>query len=127
MRQLYNPAMLEIGNRGEKEVAGLLKRQGWTILRRNQRTPMGEIDIIAREPNGALVFIEVKAALGAVLSIKPESHLDRGKLRRMKRAALFFSNSNPQLVNRKGWRIDAITIYLTRMEKDCVMHHYKNI
>jgi putative endonuclease len=48
-----------LGERGEDLAAAALKKQGYKILARNYRTPLGEIDLIARH-RGALVFIEVK-------------------------------------------------------------------
>ena len=51
---------LTYGQQGEAAAATHLRRFGYTILERNYRTSMGEIDIIA-EQNGVLVFVEVKA------------------------------------------------------------------
>ena len=48
-----------LGDRGEDLAAAHLKKQGYKILARNYRTPIGEIDLVARH-QGALVFIEVK-------------------------------------------------------------------
>ena len=49
----------QVGATGEDLAAAHLKKQGYQILERNYRTPIGEIDLIARH-QGALVFIEVK-------------------------------------------------------------------
>jgi putative endonuclease len=49
----------ELGNLGEEQVAGYLRRKGWEILERNYRFAGREIDIIAREGD-VIVFIEVK-------------------------------------------------------------------
>jgi putative transposase len=48
-----------LGGTGEDLAAAFLKKQGYRILERNYRTPLGEIDLIARH-RGALVIIEVK-------------------------------------------------------------------
>jgi putative endonuclease len=48
-----------LGDRGEDLAAAHLKKQGYNILARNYRTPIGEIDLVARH-QGALVIIEVK-------------------------------------------------------------------
>jgi len=48
-----------LGDRGEDLAAAALKKQGYKILERNYRTPLGEIDLIARHRR-MLVFIEVK-------------------------------------------------------------------
>ena len=48
------------GDRGEEAVAAALERRGWTILARQYRCRWGEIDLIARAPEGILCFVEVK-------------------------------------------------------------------
>ena len=48
------------GNRGEAAVAVYLKRKRYTILEQQFRTRRGEIDLIARSPEGILCFVEVK-------------------------------------------------------------------
>ena len=48
-----------LGDRGEDMAAAHLKKQGYKILERNYRTPIGEIDLVARH-QGVLVIIEVK-------------------------------------------------------------------
>jgi putative endonuclease len=49
----------QLGDSGEDMAAAALKRQGYKILERNYRSPLGEIDLIAKH-KGVLVFIEVK-------------------------------------------------------------------
>ncbi len=53
------PNLKQVGATGEDLAAAHLKKQGYKILERNYRTPLGEIDLIARD-RGVLVFIEVK-------------------------------------------------------------------
>jgi putative endonuclease len=73
------------GNVGEDAAVEWLARAGFGIVERNARTPVGEIDVIAREGD-VLCFVEVKAraagthgpAIGAV---------DRRKQRRLARCA----------------------------------------
>jgi putative endonuclease len=48
-----------MGRAGEDLACELLKKKGYKILERNYKSPLGEIDIIAREGK-ALVFVEVK-------------------------------------------------------------------
>ena len=48
------------GLSAESRAAALLIAQGYRILARRFRTPLGEIDIVARR-RGVLVFVEVKA------------------------------------------------------------------
>ncbi|MEL6530281.1 MAG: YraN family protein [Pseudomonadota bacterium] len=47
------------GRDGEAQAAQWLAVQGWKILAERVRTPLGEIDLIARRP-GLVAFVEVK-------------------------------------------------------------------
>jgi putative endonuclease len=53
-------AAFRFGLSAESRAAALLVAKGYRILARRFRTPLGEIDIIARRSN-VLVFVEVKA------------------------------------------------------------------
>ncbi|HJF11991.1 YraN family protein [Corynebacterium falsenii] len=48
------------GMSGEKIAARYLGGMGYEILDRNFYTQFGEIDLVVRDPNGAVVFVEVK-------------------------------------------------------------------
>lgn len=54
------PASLA-GRRAEAYVADHLRGAGWRVLARNLRSPFGEIDLLAIDPRGELVVVEVKA------------------------------------------------------------------
>ncbi|MCH8158067.1 MAG: YraN family protein, partial [Nitrospinae bacterium] len=54
---------LAFGKAGEKAAVAFLKKQGYRILKKNFRTAVGEIDIIA-EQGRTVVFIEVKTRSG---------------------------------------------------------------
>lgn len=49
-----------LGDRGEEAACELLKRRGYIILERNWTCVAGEADIVARDEDGTLVFVEVK-------------------------------------------------------------------
>jgi putative endonuclease len=51
------------GRRAETLASLLLRCKFYRVLGRWVRTPLGEIDLIARAPNGELCFIEVKARM----------------------------------------------------------------
>ena len=54
----------ETGASGEALAAAYLTARGWTVLARNWRCRTGEIDIIARDPDGVMVVCEVKTRRG---------------------------------------------------------------
>jgi putative endonuclease len=71
------------GRLGETLAAFWLKLQGWTIVARRVRTPVGEIDLIARR-RGTTLFVEVKTrATGAELALA----IDEYRLSRVASAA----------------------------------------
>ena len=51
----------ELGRTAEDAACAYLARLGMRVMRRNVRAGGGEIDIIACEPDGTIVFVEVKA------------------------------------------------------------------
>src|SRR5687768_14344819 len=57
-RKLTDAEIL-LGRKGENHAASFLKSKGYRILARNLSTPLGEIDIVARDKE-FLVFVEVK-------------------------------------------------------------------
>ena len=55
---------METGKLGEDMAAKYLEDKGWRVLERNFRHRVGEIDIVAEDPRGELVFVEVKTRTG---------------------------------------------------------------
>ncbi len=49
-----------IGAAHEQQAAEYLESKGYRILERNYRNKCGEIDLIAKDPAGCIVFVEVK-------------------------------------------------------------------
>jgi putative endonuclease len=71
------------GRQGERIAAWWLRLKGWTILGRRVRTPVGEVDLIARRGN-LVAFVEVKRrGSDAALDLA----IDERRLARVARAA----------------------------------------
>jgi len=51
----------QAGSNAEARAAAHLQAAGLTVLARNWRCRSGELDIVARDPAGTLVFVEVRA------------------------------------------------------------------
>lgn len=71
------------GRRAEAIAALWLQLKGWSILGRRVRTPVGEIDLVARRGR-TLAFVEVKAR---ATREEAERSLDEWRLRRVAAAA----------------------------------------
>ena len=71
------------GRKAERLAAWWLRLKGWRILAIRARTPVGEVDLIARRGR-TIAFVEVKARAS---DIEAGFALDEYRLRRVARAA----------------------------------------
>ena len=58
-----SPSTKSVGDQAEQLALDHLRQHGLRLLQRNFRTPGrggGEVDLIVREPDGTLVFVEVR-------------------------------------------------------------------
>ncbi len=81
-----------LGKTGEDIAERYLKRQGYAVVERNFRCPLGEIDLIAVNKQ-AVVFVEVKTRR-VDTSGAPLESVNAVKQRRLKRAALHYLNKH---------------------------------
>jgi putative endonuclease len=79
---------LSLGRWGEEEATRHLQGQGMVIVARNLRTPLGEIDIIARQGR-ILAFVEVKTRRSNAFGT-PQEAVGRSKQRQILRAAQWY-------------------------------------
>jgi putative endonuclease len=98
---------VEKGAAGESIACQYLIEQDYRILGRNQRTRRGELDIVARSPDGILCFVEVKASHGLNAG-DPASWITPRKVLRLQRAAQAWCSVRNCLDSEM--RFDAITI-----------------
>lgn len=75
-----------LGWRGERAAARFLRRRGYTILAHSDRSPLGEIDLVAVDGR-TVVFVEVKTRQSAEDG-HPAEFVDHTKQIHMTRAAL---------------------------------------
>jgi len=108
---------LSLGAWGEEAAAVFLRRKGMKILARNLRTPVGEVDLIARHAKD-LVFIEVKTRRTAAFG-PPQEAVGPRKQRQIIRAAQWY------LGDGKGGglqpRFDVVAVY-ARGERALIEH-----
>ncbi len=98
--------MKSLGDHYEKQAASWLRDQGLSIIERNYRCRVGELDIIARDA-AYLVFIEVRARSHPGFASAVES-IDRRKRRRLVNTAQYYLQQHPQLAN-LACRFDVVT------------------
>ena len=97
----------DLGIEAEQAVAGWLERNGWRILARRHRSRSGgEVDLIALDPGGVLVAIEVRARRTGRAGTGSES-IDRRRTARIGRTlAAYAVNSG---IAHAGLRTDLVT------------------
>ncbi len=78
----------QLGDAGEDLAAAALKKQGYKILERNYATPLGEIDLIARQGK-TYVFIEVKTRKNERFGA-PQEAVHSAKQARLRRLADYY-------------------------------------
>lgn len=76
-----------LGALGEKLVANYLIERKYKILVQNWRIREGEVDLIARKNNGAIVFVEVKTRTSKSYG-DPLEAIDNKKAYRLQKLAL---------------------------------------
>ena len=74
------------GDQGETLAGQYLERRGYTILNRQWRCRFGELDLVARSPEGVLCFVEVKRRGPGSIGL-PREFVDGRKQERLRRAA----------------------------------------
>ncbi|MBI5582622.1 MAG: YraN family protein [Deltaproteobacteria bacterium] len=99
----------DLGGRGEDLAVGFLKAKGYTILERNFRSSVGEIDIVAQEAQ-TLVFVEVKTretdGFGSA-----KWAVDQKKRRKVSMAALAYLNQKAR--GERPARFDVVAVDIT--------------
>jgi putative transposase len=78
----------QLGDHGEDLAAAALKRQGYKVLERNYLTPLGEIDLIARQGK-TLVFVEVKTRKSTRFG-SPQEAVSAAKQAKLRRLADYY-------------------------------------
>jgi putative endonuclease len=105
------------GYAGEDAAVDFLLSLGYSIISRNYQARRGEIDCIAEDPSGTLIFCEVKSAKSS-LAGHPAFWVTRDKQRKIIRMAQRYLAEHG--FNRRPCRFDVVTVYNGKIE------HYKN-
>ena len=96
----------QFGSNSESLATWYLKKSGYKILEQNYRTPLGEIDIIAKEKK-TIVFVEVKSRRSNRYG-NPKWAVTTRKQRKISMVALQYLKSTRQMDNRA--RFDVVTV-----------------
>ncbi len=103
----------DFGRLAEAVAMWLLRLKGYGIVGRRERTPAGEIDIVARRGN-VLAAVEVKARTEAT-----DDLVSRRQQRRIAAALEIYVQHRPQF-QRFTWRFDLIVVRPWRLPQHFV-------
>ena len=97
----------QFGLRAEAAVAAWLGGDGWRILARRWKVAEGELDLVAIDPDGTLVGVEVRGRRRDRSGSALES-VDHRHLTRLRGALVRYALSEP--VAHRGLRLDLVTL-----------------
>lgn len=110
-----------LGQRAEQATTAWLEMRGWTILARRWRCPDGELDIVALDPDGVLVAVEVKLRRSPRTG-DPSSSLGRRRLGRLRVALRRFRAESAGRIG-DGLRVDLVAIQPATSDTWRLTHH----
>jgi putative endonuclease len=120
-KRLLGDAKL-LGKWGEKRAAAFLTGKGFMVIARNYTCPAGEIDLISSDPDGAIVFVEVKTRRDELYA-KAQDAVTAKKQRTMTQAAKSFIRNYK--IKDKPLRFDVVAVVLGKKGKPQI-RHYEN-
>ena len=109
-----------LGRYGEDLAAQHLEAAGLRLLDRNWRCREGELDAVAREPDGTLVFVEVKTRSGSGFG-EPAEAVSLAKARRIRGLACRGLEAHPAS-RAAPLRFDVISVLRRRGAAPQVTH-----
>lgn len=96
-----------LGVRGEALAAAYLERQGYRVLERNYRCPLGELDLVVADGT-YVVFVEVKTRQGQA-ALHPSLSVTRRKQAKVRQLGEHYLSRHPALTLQPRFDVVAIT------------------
>ena len=109
---------LETGSLGEKTAEAFLKQKGYTLLKKNYRSALGEIDLIFLDKK-TIAFIEVKTNTSDDYGL-PQARVNAFKQKQIIKTALIFIKEF-QMTN-YDYRFDVIGVQMNDTQKPVIEH-----
>jgi putative endonuclease len=117
---MANPKHL--GRWGERQAERYLRRKGLKTLDRNARYRMGEIDLVMVDPDGAIVFVEVKTRLNE--DFQPvETVITQTKKGRLRNAIRTYEVAHH--IENRPYRCDVVAVILGPQGRPEIRHYEK--
>ncbi|MBN1318260.1 MAG: YraN family protein [Anaerolineales bacterium] len=111
-----------LGRWGENRAARHLQHNGYTIIERNYRCSMGEMDLITTRDD-QWIFVEVKTRRGTEYGLPEEAitPTKAGRLLDISRHYLF-----ERAIEDVCWRVDVIAVELDKKGRLLRIEHFEN-
>jgi putative endonuclease len=100
---------VQLGRQGEGIVEAALRKRQYTIVERNWRCPVGEVDLIARKDRDYF-FVEVRTRRSAQ-PVSPEQGLTYRKRERMEKVARYYLGQSVE-EDEAGWHLSFAAVIL---------------
>lgn len=118
------PQHLQAGLWGEGIAERHLRRQGYKVLGRRVRVgPKDEIDLVMRQGE-TLIFVEVKTRASELWG-RPVTSVDRGKRKRIGRAAMRYMKQLPR--KPPTFRFDVVEVIGEEGQPPAEVRHLQNV
>jgi putative endonuclease len=111
-----------LGRWGEKRCERFLKRKGFKTIARNFTCKLGEIDLIAADNTGAVVFVEVRTRTDESYTEAQETVTPKKQARLIRTAKYFLTTYK---VKDRPLRFDVVAVVLGR-KGPIQIRHYEN-
>jgi putative endonuclease len=116
-------ARQRLGRWGEELAREYLTGQGCSIVEANARTPYGEIDLIATQPNGVMIFVEVKTRRSKTFG-PPEISVTPRKKAHFHASVQSYLMAHPEFTGE--YRLDVIAIQCGPDNEPPEIVHFEN-
>lgn len=117
---MAGPTRKQVGRQGEEAAAAYLAAQGYTILERNYRCRLGEIDLVCGEGE-QLVFVEVRTRSSSGFGLPQESVTGR-KQRKLRQLALVYLQQAG--LAEVAFRFDVVAVRVDKEGRVKAIEHY---
>ena len=109
-----------LGISGEALAEDHLRGLGYDVVARDVRTPLGQLDLVARD-GSTLVFVEVKTRAGHGFGL-PQEAVDARKIRKLRQLGLYYLKIRP---HRGPIRFDVVGVTMAN-GRVARLDHIKN-
>ncbi|MEK6727460.1 MAG: YraN family protein [Candidatus Omnitrophota bacterium] len=113
---------LILGKSGEEAAAGFLKEKGYKILKKNYKTKLGEIDIVALDKD-TLCFVEVKTR-NSLRFGAPKEAVSGFKQRQICKAALSYLKENNNFDKKARFDVVSVTYFEDSPKFDLIQNAF---